>query len=273
MAWFAEAERVHCRWAMLGVAGVLAQELVAPTQFWYTSSSELQLPFNLAGLVAFQLFTMHWVESKRGYDILKPGSQDQDPVFGGNKLPAHAPGYPGGPFAPFVPGDLEELKLKEIKNGRLAMLAFIGFVMAAQVTGLNPLAALGQHLADPMNTTIFSKAVIVPGMAVQPACMIPESVVVQGVTIPAGAFCLLGLCPLPARAPRIRCRRPHRPPPRPLSQAASSTRSGPERARARRLVFFSGGARECARVTARARARRRPVCLSGARPRRLIPLM
>ncbi len=188
MAWFAEAERVHARWAMLGVAGVLAQELVAPSQFWYTSSSELQLPFNLAGLVAFQLFAMHWVESKRGYDILKPGSQDQDPVFGGNKLPAHAPGYPGGPFAPFIPGDLEELKLKEIKNGRLAMLAFIGFVMAAQVTGLNPLAALGQHLADPMNTTIFSKAVIVPGMAIQPACMIPESVVVQGVTIPAGCF-------------------------------------------------------------------------------------
>ena len=173
---------------MLGAAGVLAQELVAPDQFWYTSSSEIELPFNLAGLVAFQLFTMHWVESKRGYDILKPGSQDQDPVFGGNKLPAHAPGYPGGPFAPFIPGDLEELKLKEIKNGRLAMLAFIGFVMAAQVTGLNPLAALGQHLADPMNTTIFSKAVIVPGMAIQPACMIPESVVVQGVTIPAGCF-------------------------------------------------------------------------------------
>lgn len=25
LAWFAESERVHCRWAMLGVAGILAQ--------------------------------------------------------------------------------------------------------------------------------------------------------------------------------------------------------------------------------------------------------
>lgn len=36
-------------------------------------------------------------------------------------------------------------------------LAFVGFTMAAQVTGKGPLAALGEHLADPINTTIFSK--------------------------------------------------------------------------------------------------------------------
>ena len=36
-------------------------------------------------------------------------------------------------------------------------LAFVGFTMAAQVTGKGPLAALSEHLADPINTTIFSK--------------------------------------------------------------------------------------------------------------------
>lgn len=30
-----------------------------------------------------------------------------------------------------------------------------------------------QHLADPINTSIFSKAVIAPGVISQPACQIP----------------------------------------------------------------------------------------------------
>lgn len=30
-----------------------------------------------------------------------------------------------------------------------------------------------QHLADPINTSIFSKAVIAPGVMSQPACQIP----------------------------------------------------------------------------------------------------
>ncbi|KAI7843943.1 hypothetical protein COHA_002481 [Chlorella ohadii] len=188
LAWFAESERVHCRWAMLGVAGILVQEIVKPDVFWYTSGATVELPFDITGLLAFELFVMHWVESRRGYDIKKPGSMDQDPIFSNFKLPAHEPGYPGGIFAPFVPGSLEELKVKEIKNGRLAMLAFIGFTMAAQVTGKNPLAALREHLDNPLGTTIFSKAVVVPGQAVVPPCAIPDTIEFQGITIPAGCF-------------------------------------------------------------------------------------
>lgn len=41
-----------------------------------------------------------------------------------------------------------------------------------QVTGVGPLEALSQHLADPINTTIFSKAAIVPGAISQPPCAI-----------------------------------------------------------------------------------------------------
>jgi len=188
LSYFAEAERVHCRWAMLGVAGIMLQELIRPDIFWYTAPTTIDLPFNITGLVAFELFAMHWVESRRGYDLRKPGSMDQDPIFSNFKLPPHEVGYPGGVFAPFIPGNLEELKVKEIKNGRLAMLAFVGFVMCAQVSGLNPLAALAEHFADPLNTTIFSKAVIIPGQVVQPPCMIPDTVQFQGVTIPAGCF-------------------------------------------------------------------------------------
>lgn len=90
-----EAERVHCRWAMLGVAGILAQEIVHPDVFWYTSGATMELPIPLPGLLAFELFVMHWVESKRGYDLKNPGSQDQDPIFSQYKLPAHEVGYPG----------------------------------------------------------------------------------------------------------------------------------------------------------------------------------
>ena len=140
LKWNAESERVHARWAMLGVAGILAQvcaaapaphtfiltprpagqsgegaargcspchgccllslipehahsyggcrprgwlcaavgdavpaaprcapqEIVHPEQFWYTSGAEVELPFNIFGLVAFELFAMHFVEVRAG---------------------------------------------------------------------------------------------------------------------------------------------------------------------------------------------------------------
>ena len=93
---------------------------------------QIELPYDITGLVAFELIVMHvsagrgqptagaaaagirassaaiactaisppvvldslpprvqWVESRRGYDVKKPGSMDQDPIFSNFKLPAH----------------------------------------------------------------------------------------------------------------------------------------------------------------------------------------
>lgn len=86
-----------------------AQEVVRPDVFWYNAALKSPMPFGnspaaILGLVAFELFAMHYVEVRRAYDFKNPGSQDQDPIFSNNKLPKHEVGYPGGIFAPVIPG-------------------------------------------------------------------------------------------------------------------------------------------------------------------------
>jgi len=72
MAWYRAAELVHARWAMLGVAGILAQEITHPEQWWYTSGLPENLPaievggkMNIGGLLAWEFLLMHWVEVRR----------------------------------------------------------------------------------------------------------------------------------------------------------------------------------------------------------------
>jgi len=187
LKWYREAELQHARWAMLGVAGVLGQEVFNPSVFFYDAAAKATLPFDILGLVAVQFLLMHFVELRRWRDFEKPGSVDQDPIFAGNKLPAHEVGYPGGIFDPMKMAS-PEAKVKELKNGRLAMLAFVGFVMAAQVTGKGPLANLADHLASPMTTNMFAKAVVIPGGASQLACAIPAVTTFQGIEIPTPCF-------------------------------------------------------------------------------------
>jgi light-harvesting complex I chlorophyll a/b binding protein 1 len=155
LARFQEAEIMHCRWAMLGVAGAAAQEIVTGVNWIQAPVQDSQtylgnsIPFPLPVVVGIQIFVMSYLEQKR--------TDQTDPV---KRL------YPGGAFDPagFSKGaDFEKLKRKEIANGRLAMVAFAGIIGQAQATAnMGPVAALQAHLADPWHVNAATNAAAVP---------------------------------------------------------------------------------------------------------------
>jgi light-harvesting complex I chlorophyll a/b binding protein 4 len=182
------SELMHSRWAMLGVAGILVQELVRPDIFWYEAGLPQTIPgnpligetgnVNLGGLLAWEFLLMHWVEVRRWKDYKNFGSVNEDPIFKNTKGPNPEMGYPGGLW--FDPlglskGNFKDLQVKEIKNGRLAMVSFVGFVLQAQATGLGPIASLDKHISSPFTSNILTNI---------GNCVIPDTVDVQGLTLP-----------------------------------------------------------------------------------------
>ncbi|WVZ66460.1 hypothetical protein U9M48_015672 [Paspalum notatum var. saurae] len=165
LRWNVQAELVHCRWAMLGAAGIFIPEFLTKigilnTPFWYTAG-EQQYFTDTTTLFIIELILIGWAEGRRWADIIKPGSVNTDPIFPSNKLTGTDVGYPGGLwFDPLgwgsgSPEKIKELRTKEIKNGRLAMLAVMGAWFQAEYTGTGPIDNLFAHLADPGHATIF----------------------------------------------------------------------------------------------------------------------
>lgn len=169
MKWMRQAELQHCRWAMLGAAGILVPEIltaVGAGNFpeWNVAGAAAQFPKEeIPSLVFAQVALMGWAEFRRWADIDNPGSVNEDPIFKGNKCTGTEVGYPAGKwFDPLGYSNtseekLNDLKKKEIANGRLAMVAVFGFATQTFITGKGPIANLSDHLADPSANTIFTQ--------------------------------------------------------------------------------------------------------------------
>lgn len=167
LKWYVQAELVHARFAMAGVAGILFTDLLRVTDIsdlpvWYEAGAT---KFNFAStktLIIVQFLLMGFAETKRYMDFKSPGSQAKEGSFFGLEaaLEGLEPGYPGGPLLnPLgLAKDIKnahELKLKEIKNGRLAMVAMLGIFVQANVTHVGPIDNLINHLSNPWHTTII----------------------------------------------------------------------------------------------------------------------
>ncbi|KAJ6393160.1 hypothetical protein OIU77_022609 [Salix suchowensis] len=100
LRWNVQAELVHCRWAMLGAAGIFIPEFLTKigilnTPSWYTAG-EQEYFTDTTTLFIVELFFIGWAEGRRWADILKPGCVNTDPIFPNNKLTGTDVGYPGG---------------------------------------------------------------------------------------------------------------------------------------------------------------------------------
>ena len=164
LKWYVQAELQHGRWAMLGVAGAAAPEIltnmgISNLPNWHEAPLYDGYFTDATTLFWVQMLMMNWAEVRRWQDIRKPGSVSEDPTpFSNAKLPAGVVGYPGGIFDPlgYAKGDLKTLKAKEIANGRLAMVAFAGIMVQYDHTGVGPVANLVSHMADPAHNNVFA---------------------------------------------------------------------------------------------------------------------
>eukprot|EP00798_Chlamydomonas_sp_ICE-L_P030899 gene30899-35952_t len=175
LKWMQQAELQHCRWAMVGTAGILYTAVAAQggqdIPQWYdageVANAKSAIPFGT--LFITQMILQGWAESKRLMDMRVPGSQGDGSFFGiTDDFKGKEVGYPGGRY--FDPlglagGDATkyaEFKVKEVKNGRLAMVAMVGFWAQHAATGAGPIENLVAHVSDPTHVTYATNGISVP---------------------------------------------------------------------------------------------------------------
>jgi hypothetical protein len=176
LKWNQQAELIHCRTAMAGVAGILFTSLAhhagVDIPEWFEAGKvymERNPEVSFGALLWSTIVLSGWAEFKRLQDIRAPGSQGDGSFLGiTDDFKGVEYSYPGGKyFDPlgFSRGDAAmyaKYKQNEVTNGRLAMVAFVGFASQYASTGKGPIDNLVDHLADPSHVNVAHNAIAVP---------------------------------------------------------------------------------------------------------------
>jgi len=170
---YRHAEILHGRWAMLGVVGVVAVELLGYGNWYDAATASPQLYFgremlvqNFPTIAIAQAVIMYFTERRRLDNANVKGSSTGKEEGEFEKY-IDSLLYPGGmPFDPMglakSPEQFERLKVAEVKHCRLAMAAMLGVYAQANSTHTTPMTNLFDHLADPFHNNVGNNLNAIP---------------------------------------------------------------------------------------------------------------